>query len=627
MASVKEQLKHTLSLLINEKEEESNYHKDLLSNTTAKERVKKGVSWYPVHVKDKGFGLGEYPFVVVEKSDDNNGHHFRGGKAVRLFQNDEKNVQDVHGTIHYVSNNSMKVILYADDFPDWLDDGKIGVDLLFDEQSYNEMEKAMYTVIGAERNRIEELTEIILGEKEPQFDPKHFEITIPTLNASQNVAMNKAIAAKDLAIIHGPPGTGKTTTLVETILQICKKEKQILVCAPSNAAADLLTQKTAERGLSVVRIGNLSRIHENITEHTLEGKVNTSPQYKDIKKYKKSADEYRRLAWKYKRNFGKEERDQRRLLLNEAKATAKQAIELENDLVDGIIAEAQIITCTLVGSMHRYIAERQFSTVIIDEAAQALEPSCWIPIIKAQKVIMAGDPWQLPPTVKSDKSKGEGLEVTLMEKCIALNKPNTLLEVQYRMNEVIMGFSNEKFYNGQLKADESVAKWLLDCERNLPLEFIDTAGTGFEEAKDSESSSLHNEGEIDILFNHLETHLSSETNTSIGIISPYSAQTKLIKDRLNGNENYEGRIAANTVDSFQGQERDVIYISLVRSNEDGVIGFLSDYRRMNVAMTRARKKLIMIGDSATLGTHKFYSDLLEYVDQNNAYVSAWEFMG
>lgn len=627
MISVKEQLKHTLSLLINEKEEESSYHKNLLSNTTAKERVKKGVSWYPVQVKDKGFGLGEYPFVVVEKHEDKSGHFFRGGKAVRLFHNDDKDIQDVHGTIHYVSNNSMKVILYADDFPDWLDDGKIGVDLLFDEQSYKEMEKAMYTLVGAERNRLEEISEMILGEKEPQFDQKHFEITIPTLNASQNVAMNRALAANDLAIIHGPPGTGKTTTLVETVLQICKKEKQILVCAPSNAAADLLTQKIAERGLSVVRIGNLSRIHEGIVEHTLEGRVNASPQFKEIKKYKKSADEFRRMAWKYKRNFGKEEREQRKQLIYEAKATAKQAIDLENDLVDNIIADAQIITCTLVGSMHRYIAERQFSTVIIDEAAQALEPSCWIPIIKAQRVIMAGDPWQLPPTVKSNKSRGEGLEITLMEKCISKNKPNTLLEVQYRMNEVIMGFSNEKFYNGELKADESVAHWLLDCERNLPLEFIDTAGTGFEEARDSESSSLHNEGEMDILFNHLETHMSEEKKSSIGIISPYSAQTKLIKDRLDKLGDESGKITANTVDSFQGQERDVIYISLVRSNEDGVIGFLSDYRRMNVAMTRARKKLIMIGDSATLGTHKFYSDLLEYVDKNNAYVSAWEFMG
>ncbi len=626
MLSVKEQLKQVLELLQAEKRAEQDFYKDLLANSSVKERVKSGVSWYPLQVQEKGFGLGEYPFVVLERSAGSGYHRFSGGQSVRIFRNSESEKEEVDGVIHFVSHDKMKVIVYADDFPDWIDDGKIGVDQLFDEQSFKEMERALEKVLNAERDRLSELAEFILGEKEPGFDPKYYEINIPNLNESQNKAMNQALSAQDIAIIHGPPGTGKTTTIAETLVQLCKKEKQILVCAPSNAAADLLTAKAAEKGLNTVRVGNLSRIHDSIVAHTLEGKVGGSDQFKEIKKIKKSADELRRMAWKYKRNFGKEEREQRKLLIAEAKVTAKQAIDLENNLVDKILNEAQVITCTLVGAMNRYIQDREFSTVIIDEAAQALEPACWIPITKAQKVIMAGDPWQLPPTVKAMDPNSKGLEVTLMEKCINKDKPNTLLETQYRMNEIIMGFSNQKFYESKLKAAESVASWQLDCDRNAPLEFVDTAGTGFEEQQDEESLSYFNEGEANILLNHLQQHLIDTPNISIGIIAPYSAQVKHLKDRISEFEDLQDKVAVNTVDSFQGQERDVIYISMVRSNEEGNIGFLSDYRRMNVAMTRARKKLILIGDSGTLGNHKFYADFLDYVDRNEAYVSGWEFM-
>lgn len=625
MSETKSKLKQVKELLILEKQAELQFHKELLSNNSIKERVQKGVCWYPLQIKEKGFGLGEYPFVVFERNDGLGHHHFGGGKSVRIFTNKDGNESDVTGIIHFVSRNIMKVILYRDDFPDWIDDGKIGVDLLFDEQSYKEMEKALDAVISTEKGRLHDLAEIIIGDKEPEFDPKHFNIEIPSLNASQNRAMNQALAAKDLAIIHGPPGTGKTTTLVETIAQLCKKEKQLLVCAPSNAATDLLTEKLAARNLNVVRIGNLSRVHEKIAEYTLDGKVASSSDFKEIKRIKKSADELRRMAWKYKRNFGKEEREQRKLLIKEAKATALQATELENELVEKVLGDAQVITCTLVGSMNRYIAERTFGTVIIDESAQALEPASWIPISKSEKVIMAGDPFQLPPTVKSNEATKGGLELTLMEKCIGANKPNTLLEIQYRMNEVIMGFSNKKFYDNRLQAHESVAQWLLDADRNQPLEFIDTAGTGYDEQKDAESASLYNEGEAQVLLNHYRQFLADK-EVNVGVISPYSAQTKYLQELFEKEGISTSKATVNTVDSFQGQERDVIYISMVRSNENGVIGFLSDYRRMNVAMTRARKKLIMIGDSGTLGSHQFYEDLMAYVDEYESYVSAWEFM-
>ncbi|TAH23781.1 MAG: DUF2075 domain-containing protein, partial [Cytophagales bacterium] len=486
------------------------------------------------------------------------------------------------------------------------------------------------TVLKAEKNKLSILREIILGEANPKFNDLPNQIN-PLLNESQNNAMNMAINAQDIAIIHGPPGTGKTTTLVETIKAILNQEKQILVCAASNTAVDLLTEKLAEQKLNVLRLGNPAKMNENILQHTVDYKSSNHTEYKRIKEFKKRASEFKNFASKYKRSFGREERQQRKLILDEAKKLHLEAENIEKYILDDLLSKAQIVTCTLVGAAHYTIKEKTFSTVVIDEAGQALEAACWIPIAKAQKVIMAGDHLQLPPTIKSEEASKMGLKITLLEKIMQKNIASTLLNTQYRMNEKIMQFSNEQFYQNKLMAHSSVKNICLDLNNSIdefPIEFIDTAGCSFEEKPGKDNLSLCNEEEANLIFSHLK-NLNEELKNpaSVGIISPYKAQVTLIQDKIaKEHKHIFNKTSINTIDGFQGQEKDIIYISLVRSNDKNEIGFLSDTRRMNVAMTRAKKKLVIIGDSATLSSHLFYNQFLEYISKINAHKTAWEYI-
>jgi len=614
-----------------EKEEDFRQYTQFIKSNSIQQRKLQGMSWYPIEIKETGYGLGDYPYIIAERTNMRDlPHHFNGGKTVGVFtQHPEYPGEEVNGTVHFSERNKVKIVLYANELPDWLDMGKIGINLLFDENAYKEMDIALKKAVNAEKGRLAELRDILYGEKEARFDKIDTSIKNDRLNDSQLLAVRKIIAAKDVAIIHGPPGTGKTTTLVAALKELIKGEKPVLLCAPSNTAADLLTEKIALQGMKVVRIGNLSRIDESILEHTPEGILAKHPEMKRVKTIKKQVDEYRRMASKYKRKFGRDEREQRNLLLKEAKSLAREAIDIENSLVEAIINNADAITCTLVGSMNKFIIDKEFHTVIIDEAAQALEPSTWIPITKAQKVILSGDPFQLPPTVKSYEAQKGGLNITLIEKCIQRLPEVSLLTTQYRMHEDIMGFSNHYFYKGNLLAHSSVKTHSLGIETGfLPVEFIDTAGCSFDEKTNPESRSIFNPAEFQILYKHLENLAhNKESNFSVGIISPYREQVVYMEEQFKntGDEFSHLQIDINTIDSFQGQERDVIYISLVRSNDKGEIGFLSDYRRINVSMTRARKKLVMIGDSGTLGSHGFYNELLEYIEHNGSYRTAWEF--
>ncbi len=637
MQTAREEIDKLYNLLQVEKEEEFRQYNEFIKNASLQERRHKGVCWYPLMIRETGYGLGDYPFVVVERTSQKEMPHiFSSGKMVSLFSNQTGNEdKGAKGTIHFLNGNTMKIILNSNDLPDWLDDGKLGVNLLYDENAYKEMERALKKVLTADRDRLAELREILLGYKPTEsISQQNYIYKNDALNPTQNKAVNLVLAAKDIAVIHGPPGTGKTTTLVAAIKEITKTEKRILVCAPSNAAADLLTEKVAAEGINVVRVGNLSRIDEEILHHTLEGMLTEHADAPLIKKIKKQAEEYRRMALKYKRHFGRAEREQRNALLKEAKNLGNDAVNIENYIIEDILNKAQVITCTLVGAMNRYIENHTFSTVIIDEAAQALEPACWVPITKAQKVVLAGDPFQLPPTVKSELAQKEGLYTTLIEKCIQrLQDEVVLLDTQYRMHEVIMGFSNGQFYKGALQAAESVRTHTLGFGNDVPLEFIDTAGCSYDEKQNPESQSLFNPGEAEILFKHLQQLAESFPPDfefpEIGIISPYREQVVHLNEAFLQHPLYaqlHKHIDINTIDSFQGQERDVIYISLVRSNEKGEIGFLNDHRRMNVALTRARKKLVVIGDSATLAQHKFYDAFLQYAEQNGKYFSAWEYM-
>jgi ATP-dependent RNA/DNA helicase IGHMBP2 len=633
MNHAREELSMLLKLLKTEKEEDLKQYNQNIKNSTLQSRKEQGVCWYPIEIKETGYGLGDYPYVTVERPTGRDlPHQFQAGKMACLFTNKQGNEgEESAGVIHFVSDNTLKLILYSDGLPEWIGEGKIGVNLLFDERSYREMEDGLKRVIAAENNRLSELREIIIGDQAAKFIYPDNKIIIPELNDAQNEAVNRIVAAQDVAVIHGPPGTGKTTTLVQAIKYIAKTEKNILVCAPSNAAVDLLTEKLSNAGLDVIRLGNLARVDESIISHTLDARLERHTYAKDIKTLKKQAEEYRRMALKYKRHFGRDEREQRNLLLKEARLVKNDAVKLEDFAVMDILSKANVITCTLIGSINKYTEGKTYKTLVIDEAAQALEPATWIPIARAERVILAGDPFQLPPTVKSMEASKYGLSTTLIEKCLMRQPEISLLNRQYRMNEKIMGFSNQEFYDNLLIANDTVAGHLVDLGNNEPLEFIDTVGCSFDEKQNPETLSLFNPGEADIIFKHLEQLLSVHNLVQlprIGIISPYREQVKYIKGAIAANEILQSQadIDINTIDAFQGQERDIIYISLVRSNEKGEIGFLSDYRRMNVALTRARKKLVVIGDSATLGNIPFYSRFLEYCEKIGRYSTVWEWI-
>lgn len=629
-----ESLRHTLALLKREKVEDLEQYKQKILRTPLEERKKAGLSWYPVIFKRTLYGAGEKLILELERTTEiDKPHVFQSGKLVNVFaqSHDGKMAEEqISGVVNQVRGNSMMITLSSDYLPDWMDYGKLGIDLLFDEASYREMEFAMKQMIEA-KGRSLELREIILGKDAPEFEVGQPSFTLDRLNESQQKALNHIIAAKDVAIVHGPPGTGKTTTLVEGIVKVLEKEKQVLVCAPSNAAVDLLVEKLTDAGLNVVRLGHPARVTEEALQQTIDARIVNHPSYADLKRVKQKREEFRKLAFKYKRHYGHAERTQRKLLLQEASALQAEAEMLEHYIIGDVMEKGHVIACTLVGASGHYLQKKRFSTLFIDEAAQALEPACWIPILRSERVVLAGDHCQLPPTIKSFQAAKEGLAVTLFEKIIERKGIGSVLTLQYRMNKLIMEFSNHQFYHGALKAAPEVAHHQLAADE-MPMEFIDTAGCSFGEEVNPESLSRFNREEARLLWHHLQALMerlsAQEQEISIGVIAPYKAQITLLSELLPDFptlKNIAQQITVDTIDAFQGRERDVIYISLVRSNDKGEIGFLEDIRRINVAMTRARKKLVIIGDSATLGNNKFYNDLIDYVISINAYKSAFEY--
>lgn len=628
--------KKLLDLLKTEREEDHNQYRKLTEQSSVAERRANGLTWYPIAIRGSEMSRGDYLTVEVERTTHQDiSHQLRFGMPAVFFGNYDPQKDRVEGTITHQSGNKLKITLRTDELPDFARDGKLGIDLLFDDNSYDEMQAALKLANELSDKPEGKLVKILTGEKQPTFRTDLHKILFPKLNASQNHAVDKILSANELAIVHGPPGTGKTTTLVQAIKALIKQDNQkILVVAPSNTAVDLLSEKLFEEGLNVLRVGNPARVSERLMSLTLDSKMTEHPMMRNAKTLKKQANEYKNMAHKYKRSFGKSERDQRKLLFEEAHKIMKEVGNTEQYIIDDLVAKTQVITATLVGANHYTIRDVKFHTVVIDEAGQALEPACWIPILKAQKVVLAGDHCQLSPTIKSNEAAKNGLSTTLLEKCVALHpEAVTLLEEQYRMNEQIMAHSSKVFYKNQLKAHDSVAKHLL-FENDSPLVFIDTAGCSFDEKLDGTSST--NPEEAAFLFKHLtlfvdelKPHFSKANFPTIAIISPYKQQINILKEQLEHSpdlQEYTSKISVNTIDSFQGQERDIVYISLTRSNAEGSIGFLSDIRRMNVAMTRARKKLVVIGDSATLANSPFYADFIAFSQEIEAYFSAWEWM-
>ena len=638
--------KKLLDLLKTEREEDRQSYLKLTESTSVSERRANGLSWYPIAIRGSEMGRGDYLTVEAERTTHQDiSHQLRFGMPAVLFSNHDPKQDRVEGVITHQSGNRLKISLKTDELPDWSRDGKLGIDLLFDDNSYDEMQAALKSasVINDKEQDgqpgLRRLVKILTGEKAPSFQSEIHHYEIPKLNASQQMAVGKILSSNELAIVHGPPGTGKTTTLVQAIKALIKlNNKQILVVAPSNTAVDLLSEKLSDEGLNVLRVGNPARVSERLMSLTLDSKMAEHGRMREIKNLKKQANEYKNMAHKYKRNFGKAERDQRKALFDEAHKIMKEVANSEQYIIDDLVAKAQIITATLVGSNHYTVRNLKFHTVVIDEAGQALEPACWIPILKGEKLILAGDHFQLSPTIKSRDAAKNGLAQTLLEKSVSLHPDSVvLLEEQYRMNEAIMGYSSKVFYENKLKAHSSVAHHVL-FPGDSPLSFIDTAGCGFDEKLEGTSST--NPEEAVFLFKHLSQLVSDLTSganarysdkdfPSVAIISPYKQQISILKEQLlhaPSLQMYGNKISVNTIDSFQGQERDIVYISMTRSNEEGEIGFLSDIRRMNVAMTRARKKLVIIGDSATLASLPFYADFISYAESLNAYQSAWEFV-
>lgn len=644
--TVHEQLYKTLEQLRLERQADLEQYRQKVQLVPLHRKTKEGKCWYPVRLGRHYIGTGERLIIEVERTNNlDQPHVFQSGKVVSIFSNANNTPEKQYtgGVVNYVRDNTMVITLNSDDLPDWVEEHLLGVDLMFDEMAYREMESAMKAVMKAADNRIAELRDTLLGSRFPVTGdrrPVTGDLKPETiLNLSQWKALEKILTAQDVANIHGPPGTGKTTTLVQAIKLTVQQEKQVLVCAPSNAAVDLLSEKLTEQGLKVLRIGHPARVTEQSLSKTLDAQIAMHEHYKELRILRKKMTQMRDMAFKYKRDFGYAERQQRKLLLQEAKSMKADADVLEFYIVNDLLNNSDVITCTLVGSANNTLRGRRYKTVFIDEAGQALEPACWIPILRAERVIFAGDHFQLPPTIKSMEAAREGLAQTLFEKCIQ-QQPQTasMLQVQYRMHEDIMRFSSKYFYHDELIAHETVQHHAIQKTGDegepvplLPIDFIDTAGCGFSEEQDKETLSRYNEEEAGLLIRELEKLIrevgAEEWNYTIGIITPYSAQVERLAKLAEVSEEISHLarfVTINTVDAFQGQERDIIAISFVRSNDKSEVGFLSDIRRTNVAMTRARKKLIMVGDSATLGTHSFYLELLDYVQQKGFYRSAWE---
>lgn len=641
MLNIIDELKEGLKLLKLEWAEDLAQYKKKFLNTTLAEKKKAGITWHPIQLKKSKIGMGERLLVEIERFDSSYPSSFSSGKSVTFFSTHEGyqgSENRVNGVVNQVKKDSMVVTIQADELPEWMLDSRLGVDLLFDENSYREMELAVKKVIAGENPRLVELRDIALGDKKPKFDPIH-PLEHEGLNFSQNEACQKIIAAQDFAIVHGPPGTGKTTTLIAAIKQAAEQGLRILVTAPSNAAVDLLVEKLVDAQVTTLRLGHPARVEEKILNQTLDAKITFHDSYRDLKKLRKEREANLKIAKQYKRNYGPEERAQRKLMFQEVSRIKEAATHLEDYIRSDIFQRTQVFACTLVGAASSNLKGMIFDIVFIDEAAQGMEAATWIPILKAKKVIFAGDHCQLPPTIKSYEAAKAGLSVTLFEKIIH-RQPQTaqMLQVQYRMPKDIMGFSNAWFYEGKLQAAENT-EFHAFTEDEPVLEWIDTAGSGFSDQVNEESLSTFNPEEARFACTYLNDTLKrigfahfKQENWSIGLIAPYSAQVRMLKHLIFDTFEFPNLRAfsdwmtIDTVDGFQGQERDLMLISLTRSNEKGEIGFLADERRMNVALTRAKRKLIVIGDSSTLANNPFFDSLLGYFEEKGAYRSVYEFL-
>lgn len=581
-------------------------------------KVKRGDCWFPLKVGRNYYNSLNQLVVEVFRSEDSDvEHNFEYGRQVMFFA--QSGLDDITyfgftGTVSYAEADRMVIIMPdQQSISQLLNRDAVGVQLSFDETTYKLMIDALSRVINAKDNRLAYLRDTFYNKSNVgkfTFEPMRF----PWLNATQERAVNEVLWAKDVAIVHGPPGTGKTTTLVEAIYETLRRESQVMVCAQSNMAVDWISERLMDRGVDVLRVGNPTRVNDKMLSQTYERRYEDHPDYPQLWSLRKTIRDMRSNGRKTEAYHQKMDRLKNR------------AMELELRIHNDLFAQARVISCTLAGSASRVLEGMKFATLFIDEAAQALEAACWIAIRKASRVIFAGDHQQLPPTVKSIEALKGGLGKTLMERIVE-NNPQvvTLLKVQYRMNDEIMRFSSNWFYNGQVESAPDVKyRGILDYDNAIM--WIDTSEFDGREEFVGESYGRINRSEAQLTLNTLEDffekvgkHRVIEERIDVGIISPYRAQVQYLRRLIKQSDYFKplrSLISVNTVDGFQGQERDIILISLVRDNDDGQIGFLRDLRRMNVAITRARMKLIILGNVDTMTRHPFYKKLYEYINED-----------
>ncbi len=612
--TIQQQLMQQRALLQMEYDEEKRAYEEMSRQMGVARKVKRGDAWWPLTAGREFYNSLNQPCLELTRDAEADvEHNFEYSRPVVFFAvgDDGAKFLPIRGTVSYAEPHRMVVVLNSMEHARALQGTpSLGVQLYFDETSYRLMFEALDKVVKAKGNRLAYLRDLFYCNHIPAQTFTFSDMRMPWLNATQEQAVNQVMRAKDVMVVHGPPGTGKTTTLVEAIHETLQRESQVMVCAQSNMAVDWISERLVDRGINVLRIGNPVRVNDKMLGFTYERRFEAHPDYPTLWSVRQAIRQLRASRQRGDRSYHQK-----------LSRLQDRATELEISIRSELFGEARVIACTLTSSAHQLLHGMKFGSLFIDEAAQALEAACWIAIRKASRVILAGDHCQLPPTVKSIEALKGGLGRTLMERIVE-NKPQcvSLLQVQYRMNEKIMHFSSQWFYEGRVQSHPSVQhRGILDWDE--PMMWIDTHEEDAHEEFVGESFGRINKREAELTLHHLQQYFEKigkqrllDERIDVGVISPYRAQVQYLRQRVKQSaffKPFRHLISVNTVDGFQGQERDIIFISLVRSNADGQIGFLGDLRRMNVAITRARMKLIILGDATTLCRHRFYRQLYE----------------
>jgi superfamily I DNA and/or RNA helicase len=597
---IREKTNRLLSLLdAEEKEQGMRYRED------------EGLRLKGLHIQRKTIGYLDYPELSFRLPFPAETTVFRDGTAIELRYQGE---DPVKGMLLEFDGRQGSFRLYAPDFPDWIEERGLQLVPAPDTRTTGILKDAIRQI--PEDRRLSALFRAMHGEpvrsEPPVADASEIRYRNAQLDPSQKAAVALMRDNPSLCIIHGPPGTGKTTTLTEGIIQLLQHGDRVIATAPGNAAVDHLCRSLIASGVRVLRVGNTGKVAPDIFPYTPEGRLSEGGTEKEIKALRIRAEEFRRMAMKYKRNFGREEREQRNLLMKEVKSIRAEIRALQAYHEEKLFRNAQVVAGTPVGLHDAGATKLGCDTLVMDEAGQCMEPFAWMVFPMAKRIVLAGDHWQLPPTVLSQTAAREGLSTSILERAVKSGYPLTLLSVQYRMRRSIADFSSERFYEGKIETPQHLA------DRDIHVTFIDTAGSGTAEQPGENGGSLRNDAELDIAAKLLSTEIHDPS--TVAFISPYAAQVAAAREAL------PEAIRISTIDSFQGQEMPIVIVSLVRSNDEGIIGFLKDYRRMNVALTRAKESLYVIGDSATIGADPFYRAFLEYTERQGAYRSVWEFM-